>query len=524
MIKTEVLDCDAEYSLLWKMMSVIGKKTVIQAKTSLSRLKKISKGKKFEDLSILMPFGGGKDSAWALSYLRLMQLIVLRDMGQTFHIDVLIFIHQGMQRGVYKNIRSTLTALAIFPDPTDRVAVYGLLRNNLKVEICYGNRMDEGIDLFRDEIILSGHISQGNGRETFCNACNFALMKVITQHVIHKGGKYDYVVTGDSIPELNAYWDMVQEASLRFRCDIIPDSDKNWGSVFSKLSELNTIYYDELFNRKTVVDSSYYFPDVKQADIELPKFFILFTDTAYEYYEHQTFMEEFLNFKLDVNAFNFTESDCGNPMLMAHLRGLLSDFEGRSYVTGIREYLKLATRLMKQKSFSHDMITEILARYDSVDRIMGMKTWAEAYAAEAYNLTPQQMETMVASPFTDNHVRLKAFLEWKHPEQLKNLSAIEAFLDWHCDLVEEHSIGFEDFLAEANLPEIEFLTVERFLLDITGLSTEFIRLLSMKHSLSFIEQNYLDNDNKFLHLRAKDPHQMVIGNRVGRANNIMTGR
>jgi hypothetical protein len=97
-------------------------------------------------------------------------------------------------------------------------------------------------------------------------------------------------------------------------------------------------------------------------------------------------------------------------------------------------------------------------------------------------------------------------------------------LDWHGSPVAGEATRLKDYLAEKSLSEIQFLTAERFLTDVSGLSMESIRLLSMKQSLSVIERDNPENENKFLHLRAKDPHQMVIGNRADQTNNIITGR
>ncbi|RML58168.1 hypothetical protein APX70_03529, partial [Pseudomonas syringae pv. maculicola] len=66
--------------------------------------------------------------------------------------------------------------------------------------------------------------------------------------------------------------------------------------------------------------------------------------------EHWNLLTEFLDFRFDDLAFSFSESDCANPVLMAHMRGLTAEYlQGRSYADGIAEYLELATSLMRRK-------------------------------------------------------------------------------------------------------------------------------------------------------------------------------
>ena len=70
-----------------------------------------------------------------------------------------------------------------------------------------------------------------------------------------------------------------------------------------------------------------------------PLFFNIYQDTAYEAGAHWALLTEFMHFRFDELMFSFSESDCGNPTLMAHIRGLRAEtLLQRSYAEGIREY------------------------------------------------------------------------------------------------------------------------------------------------------------------------------------------
>jgi hypothetical protein len=65
----------------------------------------------------------------------------------------------------------------------------------------------------------------------------------------------------------------------------------------------------------------------------------------------------FLGFRFDDLAFSFTESDCGNPALMAHLRGLKAErLFRRSYDEGMAEYIAFALDLMRRKDFPPQLV------------------------------------------------------------------------------------------------------------------------------------------------------------------------
>lgn len=82
-----------ENKLLHAIKENIGTETVKQGLSSIERLYRESKEKAIHESHILLPFGGGKDSAWTLAYVRLMQLLLKAQLGITFHLHILIMVH-----------------------------------------------------------------------------------------------------------------------------------------------------------------------------------------------------------------------------------------------------------------------------------------------------------------------------------------------------------------------------------------------------------------------------------------------
>jgi hypothetical protein len=516
--------------ILDRLCAAVSPQILTQARTSLARLRERCGQRGCGDGEVLLPFGGGKDSAWTLAYLRLMQLLRLREAGCTFRLHVLFMVHPGVPPGVFENVRNVLEALEINDGKYARVVTSTL--GGTQIELRFGTIHEDLVEVFRQEILISGHLAQGNGRETFCNSCNFSLMAAIAEYVRAQRGTIHFLVTGDSNTEVVAYWKWVQKTASLFTLEKIEREKAGWAGLFGKLSEIQRSYYERLLGPRAAAGPLYVFPDVTKQDFEPPEYFGVFGDTRYEFWSHNTFLEQFLGFRLREDAFNFTESDCRNPMLMAHLRGLLADFEGRGYIAGVHEYLKLAITLMRSKSYSQDMIDLALAPYRDVAGILRRGREAEEHAQAQYRITPPQLEALVASPLTDGLERLERYLAWSCPWKRDLLRPLQSYLK----ILREPSAGGPAegspdeqlsrhvrsvFLASGSGTLKECEEVEGFLATAFGLRLQGVRLLLRRSSVT---RGAGACPAELEILRAGDPHKLLLGTEPGKANNLITGR
>jgi hypothetical protein len=159
------------------------------------------------------------------------------------------------------------------------------------------------------------------------------------------------------------------------------------------------------------------------------QFFSIYGDTQYAAGDHMRFLTGFLGFKFDDLAFSFTESDCGNPALMAHLRGLKCErvFQ-RSYAEGIGEYVEFALGLMRKKDFPPELIEQMRARYEGPDGVSRMRRTASKYALDIFGLNEEQLVCMAYSAFSGEGAGLAEFLRLEHPALADHLGAIRAVL------------------------------------------------------------------------------------------------
>lgn len=283
-------------SLLERVSTAVGSVVVNQAQATLRRLCRLAPDRSLWDLHLLLPFGGGKDSAWVLAYVRLMQFLLRQEHGCSFKLDVYLMIHPGVPRGVFENINAVLGVLEFEGD--DEVDVIATTRGGEPIDLVEGRISSSVVEGFRKEVLISGHLSRCNGRETFCNTCNLALMSELVRFVVGRNGAVDVVVTGDSMREAASYWRWIQKACRRFMLPRVPPAQANWGTLFSQISKINDAYYTGLYGQAPEMFSHEGFIDIIGTGIRTPSYFSLFEKTQYEYHNHQNFIEYFLRFRL----------------------------------------------------------------------------------------------------------------------------------------------------------------------------------------------------------------------------------
>jgi len=380
---------------------------------------------RLEDNVVLVAYGGGKDSSYTLAFVRMMQLLLHDRYGSTFRLRSATNRHAGMPQAVMDNIDRAYRALRFGDDPDCE----GLLVDDDEVKPF---RRDEPmvprvIQRNRLDLLMTGHRTLAEARPTFCNSCNLSMVNSFGVAASY-GGDVDIVITGDSPQEQRAYYLWVNRlARSSGRPAPRAGESSGFGSFLRSTDAIAGAYFGEIFGEGSAGDVA-----TRGVVSDVPpalRFFSIFDDTRYSSMHHWTLLTDFLAFEFDELAFSFTESDCGNPTLMAHLRGLKCErVYGRDYGDGLGEYVTFATRLMSRKEFPDWLIAMMRERYAGPDAAERMREVANRFAAEAYDLTEEQLICMVHSPFAGKGERLEDYLARERPHLLPQLAEIHDLL------------------------------------------------------------------------------------------------
>lgn len=359
--------------------------------------------KKIKNNRVLLAYGGGKDSSYMVAWVKYIHNIVLEEKGETFRLRIVTNRHAGMNDKVMENIDNAYRALGLYDDESvECLIVDGLLVRYFERYLL----MPESVRIQnRTDVLMSGHRFQADARSTFCNACNLSMMNSFGMASQWEGG-VDVVITGDSSKEQTAYFAWVRHLSRLFNRQVI-DEGRGFSSFLKTLDGVAKGYFENIYGPGNVTSEH----RIAHALVRDPIFFNIYQDAAYESGEHWSLLTEFLKFDFDELMFSFSESDCGNPTLMAHIRGLRAEtLLGRTYTEGVREYVNFAIGLMQQKEFPRHLVSEMSARYQNDSAIDRQRARAEKFALDAYDLSSEQLICMIYSPFTECGKNLERYL------------------------------------------------------------------------------------------------------------------
>lgn len=379
---------------------------------------------------VMVAYGGGKDSSYTVAFLRAVQLQVLAQHGSSFRLRVTNMRHAGVAYAVMANIDRVYQALAMYGDPSVEMLVvdHDLVRP-FERDLPFPEHVRA---MNRFDVLMNGHRTAGDGRPTFCNSCNLAVADFYGRAAWWDGG-VDAVVTGDSRKEQKHYFTWIMRLASQVGLNTEDCRKQGFRGLLSALNGVGQHYYTELFGAGFDQDKA--MRRIASGDSHSdPAFVSIYDLVSYRVDDHWELLTEFLGFRFEELAFSFTESDCANPVLMAHFRGLKTQYvRGRGYADGIREYLELAEALMRKKEIPQRLITLAMSAYADDNAIQARRELAAAYALDAFGLDEDQLVCMQFAPFVDEAKALRAFVASCHPACLPMLPVLQDTLAGKAD-------------------------------------------------------------------------------------------
>jgi hypothetical protein len=373
---------------------------------------------------VLVAYGGGKDSSYTLAFVRAMQLILFRIHGTTFRLRVATNRHAGMPRAVLENIDREYTALRLAADPDCELLLID--GNEVTPFDVNAPQRDHVVRRNRLDILMTGHRTFADGRPTFCNACNLSVLNSFGLAASYGDGA-DLIITGDSQQEQRQYALWVGRLARRLAAPARGPRGTGIGRFLSQVDRIAQSYFADIHGQDAAGAIA-----ERRVTTGVPdqlRFFSIYSDTGYTADDHMELLTGFLGFEFDELAFSFTESDCGNPALMAHLRALKCErVYQRSYADGLAEYVEFALGLMRKKDIPAGLIEQMRARYEGPGAVARMRRAASDYAAQTFGLAEDQLVCMVYSPFAGAGAGLADFLAREHPALAGRSGDIHALL------------------------------------------------------------------------------------------------
>lgn len=377
--------------------------------------------------TVLVAYGGGKDSSYMLAFVRTMQLLLHEAGDVGFRLRSVTNRHAGMPRAVMENIDRAYQALGLPGDPAcELLLVDGDEVKPFDVDL---PQHPDVVARNRVDILMTGHRTCADARPTFCNACNLSMINAFG---LAAGDRVDVVITGDSPREQRDYRLWVNRLGQTH--GLLPPRSELSGfkGFLTTADNIARAYFTDIHGSADpqALAGRRIATEVRD-DL---RFFSVYDDTAYRSGAHWPLLTDLLGFVFDDLAFSFSESDCGNPALMAHLRGLKCErLYDRSYGEGLAEYAEFALRIMERKEFPQSLIDIMRRRYQEPDADTRLRRIVGEYAEQCFDLTETQLVCMVYSPFLQRGAGLDRYLARELPRLRSRLPEIHRLLSGTTD-------------------------------------------------------------------------------------------
>jgi hypothetical protein len=428
----------------------------------------------------LVAFGGGKDSAYTLAFMRAAQLSIACRAPGTFNLRVATMRHVGITPAVMDNIHRSYSALFLYDDPrVETLVIDDQYTQAFEPDLPFSSA---GREQNRADMLIAGHLSAGDGRTTFCNRCYLNLAEFLTR-AAGWGTGVDALVSGDSRKEQKQYGTWLSRLAQA------NGQGGSWtlqslGGALRVVDSIGQAWHQELYDEADDKNAPSPRPLVQPGKSAVPALISIADLVHCRVDEHWNLLTEFLGFGFNDLAFSFSESDCANPLLMAHMRGLNAQYlQQRSYADGIAEYLQLAKVLMRRKQMPQRLIDQALGAWQGAERIESRRQLAASYAQEGFGLNESQLVCLLFSPFVDEGRGLESFLRRCHPGMLVALPDLHRALQ---------GSGAPD-------------QVLQWLADISGMSLASAQSLYRKRRVDFA-----DSGSIIARIRAADPDKCRV--------------
>ncbi|MCQ3033248.1 hypothetical protein NLO88_21575 [Pseudomonas syringae] len=397
---------------------------------------------RISSFNVLVPFSGGKDSAYTVALLRAAQLSIAGRAPATFNLRVANMRHAGITPAVMENIQRTYSALFLHDDP--RVELLEVDHQVVRVFEPDVPMSRAGREQNRSDMLVNGHVSAGDGRTTFCNSCYLGIAEFF-ELATTWGGGVDAVVSGDSRKEQKQYVTWVMRLAPGTAHRFSDSGNQNFNTMLSVVGSISQSYQQELYGTNDESGDQLIAPVSVTNKAGAPAFIAISDLIVSNAEEHWKLLTEFLGFRFEDLAFSFSESDCANPLLMAHMRGLKVQYvQGRSYAEGVEEYLQLAKAMMRSKGMPQRLIDQAMSAYASEEGIASRRELAATFAQEGFGVSEAQLICLLFSPFVNEGRELEGFLRRLHPgmlvalpdlhKALQGMAAPDQVLQWLVDI------------------------------------------------------------------------------------------
>lgn len=370
---------------------------------------------------VMVVHEGGKESTYSLAFLRAAQLSIAARMPHTFELRIAVLCQPRVTVGVMERIQTQCAELFMYEDR--RVEL--LLVDDAGVRQLHKPvALERPIGVMeRAQVLMSGHLSQGDARATFFYADLLSRAGLFSQACAW-GGQVNALIDRRPPTHLGQYMAWIQQVACQRGHAQSTVAQEGFAGTIQLCSRLADDYKEWLrlsppgsaaLDREPVTDFNV-----------INVFDCLSSEVQVLHSEVLMFVEGITS----IQPLDIEEPQVAVVIVTAHVQGLRGMWQhGVEYSAGVAAYLQHATQENQHNErFKGQLIKHLRAAFNTAKKIGKLRLIATQYLDELYGLNDEHLRCLIYSPFVSQGRALNDFLQQCYPEKLHLCASLEQLL------------------------------------------------------------------------------------------------
>ena len=362
---------------------------------------------------VMVVHEGGKECAYTLAFLRAAQLSIAGRSPETFKLRIAILRQPRMTANVMQRIQTQCNELFIYED----MRVELLLVDEQSVSRLHKQTVFESLPsvMNRTQVLMSGHLTQGDARATFFYSDLLARAKLYRQ-ACRWGAKVDALIDRRPPSHLGQYVTLIQQVAEQHGHAPLGAGHEGFENAVKLCSKLDDDYKQLL---KLPPAFSHEYSAISGGNgIDVINIFDCLCHEM-DVLNSQVLM--FVEGPWNIKMPDIEEPQAAVVLLGAHLQGLRGTYQyGVEYSIGADAYLRRASQEnQSNERFKGQLVQRLGASFNTPKRIRKLHGVATQYLGELHGVNNEQLGCFICSPFVNKADDLEPFLQNCYPEKLQ---------------------------------------------------------------------------------------------------------
>lgn len=381
---------------------------------------------------VMVVHEGGKESAYTLAFLRAAQLSISARAPDTFILRLVVLRQPRLTPSVMTRFQSQCNELFLYDD--GRVELLHVDESGAQILNRHTLLNERPPELNRMQVLMSGHLSQGEARVTFLYADLLSRAKLFRTACLW-GSPVSALIDRRPPQHLGEY----AQWMLRVAEHLGYVRPTGYGNAIAEAVHVCTTLDDDfkyLLCQQPPAGEAYQ-PMTGSGMAIINVFDCLSHETEVLSSPALLFTEG----PWPAQTFNIEEPQVAVILIAAHVQGLRSHYQtGNDYCSGVCHYLQnISAENALNERYKGQLTKLICATFNTPKRIQKLRLQMEQYLNDIHGLTNEQLNCLIESPFVEQGAGLVAFLQRHYPDKLQWANDLHHALGAHDEACARHS-------------------------------------------------------------------------------------